>query len=285
MENQVGGTILNPPTYFKSNEVTAPFQMITNMYGVPSYGEANPAPFAIITFPFFFGMMFGDYGHGSLIFFAGLMLTMFYNQLKNTAVAPILAGRYFMLAMGMCSMYNGLLYNEFFAIPNDWFGTCYNITVRNMTNSTANANNFVYTPNLPPYEFTAADKTNYPNDLALNGNPKIWIWEDVGATPVAETDPIWRPWYQYSSNYEGADCVYPFGTDPAWYLNPNSLTFFNSIKMRTSVIIGVAHMSMGIVVKGLNAVNKGQVIVLLFEVICGLIILNGLFGYMDFLVI
>lgn len=68
-------------------------------------------------------------------------------------------------------------------------------------------------------------------------------------------------------------------------MNPNSLTFFNSIKMRTSVIIGVAHMSMGIIVKGLNAVNKGQVIVLIFEVICGLIILNGLFGYMDFLVI
>jgi len=81
------------------------------------------------------------------------------------------------------------------------------------------------------------------------------------------------------------DCVYPFGTDPTWYLDPNGLTFFNSIKMRTSVIIGVFHMSMGITVKGLNAVFRGQRLVLIFEVIGGLIILNGLFGNMDFLVI
>ena len=124
---------MNPPTYFKSNDVTFPFQLMTNMYGVPSYMEANPAPFAMITFPFFFGMMFGDYGHGSLIFFLGLMLTMFYNQLKGTGLKAILPFRYFMLALGMCSMYNGLLYNEFFAIPNDWFGTCFDNTVRNAT--------------------------------------------------------------------------------------------------------------------------------------------------------
>ena len=83
----------------------------------------------------------------------------------------------------------------------------------------------------------------------------------------------------------GNDCVYPFGVDPSWYLDPASLTFFNSIKMRTSVIIGVVHMSIGVMVKGLNAVNKSQWIVFIFEVIAGLIILNGLFGWMDFLIV
>ena len=29
--------------------------------------------------------------------------------------------------MGFFACYNGLLYNEFFAIPNDWFGSCYDI--------------------------------------------------------------------------------------------------------------------------------------------------------------
>jgi len=29
--------------------------------------------------------------------------------------------------MGFFSCYNGLLYNEFFAIPNDWFGSCYDL--------------------------------------------------------------------------------------------------------------------------------------------------------------
>lgn len=81
------------------------------------------------------------------------------------------------------------------------------------------------------------------------------------------------------------DCVYPFGTDPAWWLTSNLLTFVDSIKMRMAVIIGIAHMSMGICVKGLNAVNKGQFIVLFFEVLTGLVILLGLFGWMDWLII
>lgn len=129
------------------------------MYGVPTYGEANPAPFAMITFPFFFGMMFGDYGHGSLIFILGLVLTMFSNQLKNTGAAGVLPFRYFMLALGMSSMYNGLLYNEFFALPNDWFGTCFNVTVRADLNDADTTSiygtNFVYPPNMPNYVFNA----------------------------------------------------------------------------------------------------------------------------------
>jgi len=83
----------------------------------------------------------------------------------------------------------------------------------------------------------------------------------------------------------GNDCVYPFGIDPTWYLDENSLTFVNVIKMKTSVIVGVFHMTMAICVKGTNAVHKGQWIVFIFEVITGLIILNGLFGWMDFLII
>jgi vacuolar-type H+-ATPase subunit I/STV1 len=129
-------------------------------------------------------MMFGDYGHGSLIFFAGLMLTMFYNQLKNTAVAPILAGRYFMLAMGMCSMYNGLLYNEFFAIPNDWFGTCFDVTVRNDTLSTANGGNFVYNPIMPNYYAPKDGATT--EMLARDGLPMDFIWQPVGAANFTE---------------------------------------------------------------------------------------------------
>lgn len=55
--------------------------------------------------------------------------------------------------------------------------------------------------------------------------------------------------------------------------------------MKVSVIIAVLHMSMGIVVKGMNAIYFDQKIVFWFEVVTGLIILNALFGWMDFLII
>ena len=38
-------------------------QAILNTYGIPSYGEFNPAVFYIVTFGFFIGVMFGDIGH------------------------------------------------------------------------------------------------------------------------------------------------------------------------------------------------------------------------------
>lgn len=54
--------------------------------------------------------------------------------------------------------------------------------------------------------------------------------------------------------------------------------------MKMAVIIGVFHMTKGICVKGVNAVFFHDWIVLIFEVVTGLIILLGLFGWMDFLI-
>jgi len=48
--------------------------MIIDTYGVPRYKEVNPALYAITTFPFLFGVMYGDIGHGGLIMILGLYL-------------------------------------------------------------------------------------------------------------------------------------------------------------------------------------------------------------------
>ena len=56
-----------PPTYFQQNKFTAGFQGIVDGYGVPRCGEINPAAFTIITYPFLFGVMFGDVGHGIIV--------------------------------------------------------------------------------------------------------------------------------------------------------------------------------------------------------------------------
>lgn len=54
--------------------------------------------------------------------------------------------------------------------------------------------------------------------------------------------------------------------------------------MKLSVIIGIIHMSIGVIVKGLNSVYFGRWLDLVFEVIIGLIIMLGLFGWMDILI-
>ena len=41
------------------------------------------------------------------------------------------------------------------------------------------------------------------------------------------------------------NCVYPIGLDPKWYIASNELNFFNSLKMKMAVIIGVIQMSFG----------------------------------------
>lgn len=65
-----------PPTYNRVNKYTKVFQSMVNSYGVARYQEANPAPFSIITFPFLFAVMFGDCGHGLLMFLGALSLVI-----------------------------------------------------------------------------------------------------------------------------------------------------------------------------------------------------------------
>ena len=180
-----------------------------------------------------FGLMFGDMGHGSILGFLGLFLTLGADRLQKTGFKSLLPFRYFLLLMGLCSTYSGFMYNEFFAMPTQIFGSCYNLDAKR--------------------EWFKAD------DMATHS--KLWFYD--------------RPDFK---------CTYPFGIDPVWGLSSQRLTFTNNIKMKLSVIMGIAHMTIGVIIKGGNTLFRGDYPSFLFEVVAGLVMLLGLFGWMDVLI-
>jgi V-type H+-transporting ATPase subunit a len=112
----------SPPTYIRRNEFTAVFQDLVDTYGLPRYGEANPMLLSLVTFPFLFGVMYGDIGHGSLLFLFGLY-TIYDSKNLKYSVPELYLGRFMIAMMGFFSIYVGLLYNDFFSVGLNLFGS------------------------------------------------------------------------------------------------------------------------------------------------------------------
>jgi len=110
---------LTPPSYFRTNDFTQPFQDIVETYGIPRYREVNPSIWTVITFPYQFGVMFGDIGHGGLLFLVGICLCLFNDsmQKKSAGLDAVLKHRYLLFLMGGFAFFCGICYNDFFAVP------------------------------------------------------------------------------------------------------------------------------------------------------------------------
>ncbi|KAL4468898.1 hypothetical protein ABPG72_009168 [Tetrahymena utriculariae] len=116
---------LEPPTHFRTNDVTAPFQEIVNTYGIPRYREVNPGLFCISMFPLKFGIMFGDIGHGGALLAFGAWLVYKGKELLHTPLAALYPARYLLAMLGIFAFYCGFIYNDFLALPINLFGSCY----------------------------------------------------------------------------------------------------------------------------------------------------------------
>ena len=79
--------------------------------------------------------------------------------------------------------------------------------------------------------------------------------------------------------------VYPYGVDPAWYGTANQLAFFNSLKMKMSVVIGVSQMVFGIALSYLNHARNGDRVSIIFEWIPRMTFMCCTFGYMVAIII
>ncbi|GMY10671.1 V-type proton ATPase subunit a1 isoform X1 [Fagus crenata] len=219
----------SPPTYFRTNKLTNAFQEIVDAYGVARYQEVNPAVYTVITFPFLFAVMFGDWGHGICLLLGALVLIARESKLSTQKLGSFMemlyGGRYVLLLMSLFSIYCGLIYNEFFSVPYHIFGgSAYKC--RDTTCSDAN------TAGLVKYQ-----------------------------------DP------------------YPFGVDPSWRGSRTELPFLNSLKMKMSILLGVAQMNLGIILSYFNARFFGSSLDIRYQFVPQVIFLNSLFGYLSLLII
>ncbi|KAG6653366.1 hypothetical protein I3843_05G063300 [Carya illinoinensis] len=218
-----------PPTYFRTNKFTSPFQEIVDAYGVAKYQEANPTVYTIVTFPFLFAVMFGDWGHGLCLLFATLFLIARERRYSSQKLGDIMemmfSGRYCILMMALFSIYTGLIYNEFFSVPFKLFG---------------------------PSAYACRDLS------CIDATT-------VGLIKVLPT--------------------YPLGVDPAWHGSRSELPFLNSLKMKMSILLGVAQMNLGIILSYCNAKFFRNRLNVWFQFVPQMIFLNSLFGYLSILIL
>jgi len=105
-----------PPTYVQTNDFLEPWQEVINTYGIPSYKTANPVVMTSVTFPFIFGMMYGDVGHGSMLLCAGLFLMWRSNKPGAKYDFPLYPYRFVITQMGFFAVFAGLMYNDLFGM-------------------------------------------------------------------------------------------------------------------------------------------------------------------------
>lgn len=78
---------------------------------------------------------------------------------------------------------------------------------------------------------------------------------------------------------------YPLGFDPVWKASKTGLLFFNSYKMKFSIVMGVTQMVLGIFLSYKNAKFFKRKLDIVYVFIPQMIFMNAIFGYLVFLII
>ena len=107
---------LRVPILHRNPLLLRPFQKLIDLYGTPSYAELEPIGFFAAGFLLMFGLMFGDVGHGAVLFSAGWFLFRYMPRFLDYGIL--------LMEAGVASAGFGVLYGSVFGvhglIPTLW---------------------------------------------------------------------------------------------------------------------------------------------------------------------
>ena len=97
------------PVLMENKEGLGLFQPVTLEQGIPAEHEVDPTPLVSFVFPVFFGMMFGDVGHG-------LILTLFMLFVRHRSVGNMRKWANIFIVAGISAIIFGIIFGEFFEL-------------------------------------------------------------------------------------------------------------------------------------------------------------------------
>lgn len=214
-----------PPTKQTNPGFLKSFQNLTNAFGFPNHREIDPAWFMALGFPIIFGLMFGDIGHGILLFFFAMigMIAKRRNVDAGEMINYFIQGSGLIAVIALVSIFFGVLYGEFLGIDISYLpfyqGLKYSPFGQGMAGILVNLFRF--------FDFDGGINWFLDPQSPFN----LWILGDPHGHPT----PIWFSAFEMPSNL------------PANVSSPTWLLFV------LSIIIGFIHLSIAI---GFDAINK-----------------------------
>ena len=113
----------DPPVKLKNNKFVQPYELITEMYSLPTPDGIDPTPMLTPFFILFFGMMLADAGYGLLIF---LLCFIGLKKLKPDE-GFLKSAMQIGTSCGLSTMFWGVMYGGYFGnlipqVAESWFG-------------------------------------------------------------------------------------------------------------------------------------------------------------------
>ncbi|KAK6926840.1 V-type ATPase, V0 complex, 116kDa subunit family [Dillenia turbinata] len=272
----------SPPAYFRTNCFTSTYQEIVDAYGVARYQEANPAVYTVITFPFLFAVMFGDWGHGICLLLGALVLFALERKLASQ---PFFCS--FSIANGSSLM--AIVVEFTLYLPLVFLAEGIHARKRaSGSNPESGFSEEIYlmwtqgkekSSCVPMALILAAEECLILGSFQKLGSFMEMLFEGRYVPLLMSLFSIYCgliyneffsvPFHIFGgSAYKCRDDTcsdaytvglvkyqdpYPFGVDPSWRGSHSELPFLNSLKMKMSILLGVAQMNLGIILSYFNA--------------------------------